>query len=233
MEPGYQCLRCGDTFESERILESHLQAVEACTLKKRTETRRFGKEKKEQLKKRCSNRKSDEEKWTEMYGVLFPDDSRVPSAYQDEAVLLELREYAGEMFPRMLAHELKSMVTSGSDLASLPESARENLVRVICTCHENVLRQFQQNPQLAALSETSTGPPALARCSTSILPPATSGNSYENSLADLDSGHCGPSLDTQSLNLDIFSESDLLEAVCLRRAIIPTTTQEMMPPWDD
>lgn len=206
MEPGYQCLRCSKTFESECFLELHLQAMDVCTPKKRSETRMFGMEKKEQLKKRCSNGKSDTEKWAEIYGVLFPDDTRIPSAYQDEAALSEYREYAREMLPRMLADELNSMETSTSGLAPLAEPTVEILVRVMCACHENMLHQFQRNPPLQALSEISTDSSVLTSRSANNLPTAASHDFRGHNLADLGQGHSESSWDIRSLNPDIFSE---------------------------
>ncbi|VBB74117.1 Putative protein of unknown function [Podospora comata] len=84
-----QCPRCWDTFEEDTILQNHLQQDPPCTMQQnRIPHEGFTKdqEKKLRSRKKAQPNMTDEDKWVEIYMILFPDDDpdSVPTPYYDD-----------------------------------------------------------------------------------------------------------------------------------------------------
>ncbi|KAK0660058.1 hypothetical protein QBC41DRAFT_43970 [Cercophora samala] len=84
-----QCPRCWDNFEEDTILQAHLQQDPPCTMQQnRIPHEGFTKdqEKKLRSRKKAQPNMTDEDKWVEIYMILFPDDDpdSVPTPYYDD-----------------------------------------------------------------------------------------------------------------------------------------------------
>ena len=86
----FQCERCNDLFPCEQELKNHFMAVKSCDLQRPAPTDGIT----ETIAKRLRSRKkthreqSEEERWKEIYGILFPNQI-IPSACKFAFVLSE------------------------------------------------------------------------------------------------------------------------------------------------
>ncbi|KAK4172880.1 hypothetical protein QBC36DRAFT_304124 [Triangularia setosa] len=84
-----QCPRCWDTFDEDTILQAHLQQDPPCIMQQnRIPHEGFTKdqEKKLRSRKKAQPNMTDEDKWVEIYMILFPDDDpdAIPTPYYDD-----------------------------------------------------------------------------------------------------------------------------------------------------
>ncbi|KAF5704307.1 hypothetical protein FMUND_12586 [Fusarium mundagurra] len=84
--PKYQCQRCGSDLKTSEALRTHSKQTQACEPCPSTQDRDILNE--DQLdrlrsKNRMGQNKSQSEKWTEVYKIVFPND-RVPSPYLED-----------------------------------------------------------------------------------------------------------------------------------------------------
>ncbi|KAI0535423.1 kinase-like domain-containing protein [Xylaria digitata] len=85
--PNFQCLRCLIEFEDVASLHRHQRLTTPCSVQTNTETgiEKIDAQKISQLKKK-SRRCSDEEKWRNIYRIIFPLDAiaDIPSPYYED-----------------------------------------------------------------------------------------------------------------------------------------------------
>lgn len=67
------CLRCGKIMKSEVDLGMHQRQADICAIQHFELPEGFNKEQEEKLRKR-RRYESEEEKWSDMYLILFPDE---------------------------------------------------------------------------------------------------------------------------------------------------------------
>ncbi|KAK3690224.1 hypothetical protein B0T22DRAFT_379539 [Podospora appendiculata] len=79
------CQRCKETFRDTKDLASHEMMPEGCLVSNIPPPGDITTYQEKQLKSRkhTARHQSDEEKWTEIYKLLFPDDDIVPSPYPE------------------------------------------------------------------------------------------------------------------------------------------------------
>ncbi len=95
-----QCPRCWTTFKTDALLTGHLQQDPPCNIcPNETLAEGFTKdqEKKLRSRKKTSAEMTDEDKWREIYTILFPDDDpeTIPSAC--EYPLVKFQGSAGNL----------------------------------------------------------------------------------------------------------------------------------------
>lgn len=83
-----QCPRCWGVFKSDELLRSHLQQNPPCHMSEnRTLVEGFTKDQEKRLRsrKKAQADTTDEDKWREIYMILFPDDEEasIPSPYYE------------------------------------------------------------------------------------------------------------------------------------------------------
>ncbi|KAF4538624.1 Zinc finger c2h2-type protein [Lasiodiplodia theobromae] len=78
---GTRCSRCLETFDTEDALQDHQRAPDACELRQPPQSSGFSKDQERQLRsrKRSPGCMSEEEKWLEVYRILFPQDTDKPT----------------------------------------------------------------------------------------------------------------------------------------------------------
>ncbi|QDS73939.1 hypothetical protein FKW77_007919 [Venturia effusa] len=83
----FTCPRCQLSFEDSETLNEHAQAAESCTIASEPPAQPIeGCNKEQERKLRCRKRQpgeTDEDRWAEMYRILFGDDAEVPGPYYD------------------------------------------------------------------------------------------------------------------------------------------------------
>jgi len=74
------CQNCKETFSDARDLAEHEMMVQGCEISDRSVPSDITSYQEKQLKSRKHNarRRSDEEKWCDIYGLLFPNE-QIPS----------------------------------------------------------------------------------------------------------------------------------------------------------
>ncbi|KAK3986407.1 hypothetical protein QBC44DRAFT_248364 [Cladorrhinum sp. PSN332] len=83
-----QCPRCWDVFKTDTVLQAHLQSDPPCTVKQNSVPHEgFTKDQEKRLRsrKKAHADMTDEDKWNEIYQILFPDDDpdAIPGPYYD------------------------------------------------------------------------------------------------------------------------------------------------------
>ena len=86
--PIFQCERCFVNFETRERFQEHIRQRDLCTLADPSAREAISKVQELQLRKRGKRTVSDEEKWNEMYMILFPDDIEIPSPCKGTPLLL-------------------------------------------------------------------------------------------------------------------------------------------------
>lgn len=92
-----QCPRCWEVFKEEKLLSSHLQQNPPCISRENhTLVEGFTKdqEKKLRSRKKAQADTTDEDKWREIYMILFPDDdpASIPSPCKFQLIFMRLRK---------------------------------------------------------------------------------------------------------------------------------------------
>ena len=79
-----ECPRCYTNFTTKAALDEHQRARVTCELREQQPGENITKEQEELLRKRSKNdcSQGEEDKWTEVYQILFPGDPEVPSPCQ-------------------------------------------------------------------------------------------------------------------------------------------------------
>ncbi|KAK4158993.1 hypothetical protein QBC43DRAFT_223071 [Cladorrhinum sp. PSN259] len=83
-----QCPRCWDVFKTDNVLQGHLQMDPPCIVKSNSVPHEgFTKDQEKRLRsrKKAHADMTDEDKWNEIYQILFPDDDpeSIPGPYYD------------------------------------------------------------------------------------------------------------------------------------------------------
>ncbi|KAH9231020.1 hypothetical protein K456DRAFT_484476 [Colletotrichum gloeosporioides 23] len=78
------CARCGEIFASKVGLEAHSRLIEGCNLSQKICIEGFNSTQEEQLrsKKRQPNLRTEEDKWRDIFRILFPDCRNIPDPRQ-------------------------------------------------------------------------------------------------------------------------------------------------------
>jgi len=144
-----QCLRCGDTFKTAGDLESHSKRPVACdpTSAVFPEGITPGIYQRLKSRKKLTRDQSEEERWKDIYKVLFPTANDIPNPYfepiQEEpaqALLENYENFSKRQLPRLLRYYLEK------DLSSLISGSRnltEELVSLMEHCHAKILESYR------------------------------------------------------------------------------------------
>jgi hypothetical protein len=72
-----RCARCKVVFEDEPSVQNHLEELESCQVIKTEDFDGYNKEQEKQLRRRKRPpNQTEEDKWFEMYRILFPEDEQ-------------------------------------------------------------------------------------------------------------------------------------------------------------
>ncbi|KAK4167958.1 hypothetical protein QBC43DRAFT_202547 [Cladorrhinum sp. PSN259] len=159
------CQRCGDAFKTDPELTAHTRLAQACEVRSFDIPDGFTREQEKLLKRKSKPNSSNEEKWKEIYRILFPEDdeSDIPSPSDqledyptDDA---ETREQEFDNYERHLKRELPQVVRR-----RLEQAARElelprlndlsaQLVDIVRSSQSEVFRQYRTLGQQRALGD--------------------------------------------------------------------------------
>ncbi|KAK3683381.1 hypothetical protein B0T22DRAFT_411359 [Podospora appendiculata] len=168
------CPRCLERFENDDDLKSHQRAETPCRLVKVKAPSGFiNDDQEKQLHARAKANWSEDEKWQAMYRIIFPDATKVPSAYYDTADEVataaaaaarvesrfkdhdEYKEYVRRELPRLVKPLFEREVEKL--FQSVQDTMAEKAVEIFHSVQSRFLRTWQfQSEQSASASASST-----------------------------------------------------------------------------
>ncbi|ORY10733.1 hypothetical protein BCR34DRAFT_485248 [Clohesyomyces aquaticus] len=206
------CPRCYATFKSDHLLHEHQRADERCPKQPEEFIEGFDKLQEKQLRsrKKIQPEPSEEDKWKEMYRVLFPDDDEalMPSPYMNynwERVyqrrkpasdeLARYEQFLRRELPPAVRRELESAVER--QFSPLEESLKSQLIEIVRDLQLRLFESYTQARNAAGVASTD-------------LPCATGASMEEKSSGTGASGVLpGTSSDHHSADPEITLEDQL------------------------
>ncbi|KAK4102504.1 hypothetical protein N658DRAFT_485309 [Parathielavia hyrcaniae] len=181
------CPRCFEHFDKPDSLKSHQRADVPCKLREKAPDT-INEEQEKKLRTRAKPLCSEEEKWEEMYRVIFPGE-KIPSPYYETESgasqkagksrfqsVDEAKEFLRTEIPRLVRPEIEHYVTTL--LEEVQEKVHQKTADIIRNVETKVLMtfHFQEEQASAALSSAAAGAAAgaesrLGRCSAEPSPP--------------------------------------------------------------
>ncbi|KAH7063272.1 hypothetical protein B0J12DRAFT_642216 [Macrophomina phaseolina] len=153
-----KCSRCHVIFDDADALQTHQRSEVVCQLRAPSPAPGFSQEQEKQLRsrKRSSRCQSEEEKWTEVYRILFPKDIEVPSAYierrpRSTEEYADYQKFCRENLKQVLQRKLQSFALSPSN--EYDQKVKGDLVDTIMDCQEKVFHLFRQKREPGAKLE--------------------------------------------------------------------------------
>ncbi|KAE9373021.1 hypothetical protein N431DRAFT_290614, partial [Stipitochalara longipes BDJ] len=142
----FQCRRCSELFKDEDALQTHFMAIDPCGLQDSVTAEGITPVLEKQLrsrKKTCKNQTEDE-RWQDIYRILFPMEIVPSSAFepvQDEAIqspasfeLSNYEEFSRHELPRVFRTALEAAINTAAQ--PLEEQVRSQLVSMIQECQD-------------------------------------------------------------------------------------------------
>ncbi|KAK4184245.1 hypothetical protein QBC35DRAFT_392137 [Podospora australis] len=159
-----QCPRCWDTFKTDTLLQAHIQQDPPCVVKEnKLPHEGFTKDQEKRLRSRKKTQAdmTDEDKWREIYLILFPDDhpDSVPTPYydapEDEETDTpasgtgsgsELEDYASFVrreMPTLVRRELEALFQN--ELADVEERLKPKVEQIVLGLQPRLMSLYKQS----------------------------------------------------------------------------------------
>ncbi|KAH6621498.1 hypothetical protein B0J18DRAFT_411241 [Chaetomium sp. MPI-SDFR-AT-0129] len=145
------CPRCFSRFEKSESLQAHQRADAPCGLRAKT-WESIGEEQEKQLHARAKAHSSEEDKWRDMYRVIFPGE-KVPSPYyeNDDSVsdsaatrqehMLQQFDFIRQQLPRVVRSHMEVYVHQMFE--EFQNKANQKVVEIIQFVEASMVRTFQ------------------------------------------------------------------------------------------
>ncbi|KAF4630123.1 hypothetical protein G7Y89_g8018 [Cudoniella acicularis] len=163
----FQCQRCKMLFNNSEEVDEHLKAVKGCDLSLGEEAEGITAniEKRLRSRKKTSKDQTEEERWGEMYRLIFPGDL-IPSPYFEpiqedvdlprDVELFLYEEYSRRELPRMFRGAIETIVNEGTQ--PLEEQLRGQLTSIIQQCQDRIFSNYlRQKPAPSPLGTALGG----------------------------------------------------------------------------
>ncbi|KXX82104.1 hypothetical protein MMYC01_201557 [Madurella mycetomatis] len=171
-----QCPRCWDVFKADSQLQLHLQQDPPCTVQENGLLHEgFTKDQEKRLRSRKKTHAdmTDEDKWREIYTILFPDDdpSSIPSPHYNEddgegsshEGSGELEDYATFIrreMPTLVRRELETLFQG--EFRDVEERLRPRIAEIVLNLQPRLLRLYKQSQMpLSEYGPQSSSEPTL------------------------------------------------------------------------
>ncbi|KAF4994593.1 hypothetical protein FGRMN_5708 [Fusarium graminum] len=170
--PEHQCRRCLKEFKGEDALSRHSRSAVACKVQARNsqlEGIDASQEKLLHARAKKSNtgpdqKKIEEERWNEVYRIIFPDESETPSPYYNRSQNLTVDEFGKNItaeFSKRIVTKLSSMGMQPHLLNYVARVTRSVLLETVQSCQHGGEAVGSQNSHLTAsqppVSQPSSG----------------------------------------------------------------------------
>ncbi|KXH46095.1 hypothetical protein CNYM01_06832 [Colletotrichum nymphaeae SA-01] len=182
----FTCIRCFDAFKSEALLQEHQRAAVNCPVRDK-KTRKLDpgagidQETEKHLRARATSKKTDFDKWYEVYYILFPgtqDAENPPSPWYDEVAGESNSEDLKRQYVRFLRREMPNMIQRNleNELNRHFEGFEEGImnrivgwIRVSSAKCADIFENIPSPSQAAALGDPETARPE-SRASSPVDP---------------------------------------------------------------
>ncbi|KAH7136248.1 hypothetical protein EDB81DRAFT_657399, partial [Dactylonectria macrodidyma] len=157
MLPRYQCNRCYEDLGSLASFTEHQRLPVPCQLRDLAQREGIDEDQERRLrsKRRTKRKPTEEEKWVDVYGILFPGDELIPSPYQSllfteessrglesgRTILERFEVFAQNEFPRRMRPHVGGLVDRAVEQALTPET----LTNAFGTVLQSILRSFRES----------------------------------------------------------------------------------------
>ncbi|KAK4445420.1 hypothetical protein QBC34DRAFT_306863 [Podospora aff. communis PSN243] len=159
-----QCPRCWGVFKSDELLRTHLQQNPPCQMAdNRTPVEGFTKDQEKRLRsrKKAQADTKDEDKWREIYTILFPDDdeSSIPSPYYDPSdfspspptgtstadnSLEDYTTFIRREMPTLVRRELET-VMQAAEFSDVDARLRSRIADIVLTLQPRLVDLYKQS----------------------------------------------------------------------------------------
>ncbi|KAH7129006.1 hypothetical protein EDB81DRAFT_950762 [Dactylonectria macrodidyma] len=183
--PRYQCSRCGQDLASLAGLTEHQRLLIPCQLEYLEPREGIDEDQERRLRAR-QKKDSEDNKWFEVYRILFPHDELVPSPYQaffvsehtpsfsqDSTTVLERFEvFSQSEFPRRMRPHIEDLVDRAVEQTLTPDI----LSRAFASVLQSMFNTFRERNGTAEANAYDIATP---------VQPVASGNVNESRLTSL------------------------------------------------
>ncbi|EPE28709.1 Zn2/Cys6 DNA-binding protein [Glarea lozoyensis ATCC 20868] len=151
----FQCPRCKGLFPNKVELDAHFISIEGCELNTRElqEGINDDTEKRLRSRKKAHRDQTEAERWVEIYGVLFPNET-VPTPYFEEIEteptnsphshdLSNYEEYSRTELPRIFRSALEESIAR--EAQPIEERLRSQLVGLIRECQDRMFLKYRSS----------------------------------------------------------------------------------------
>ncbi|KAF2790459.1 hypothetical protein K505DRAFT_364699 [Melanomma pulvis-pyrius CBS 109.77] len=161
------CRRCYTIFKAETLLDDHQRAIEPCTMRPKEIIEGFDKLQHEKLRSRKKTRPepNEEDKWRDVYRILFPsdDEASMPSPYLDvdwekmyqkekpSNELARYEQFLRRELPPAVRRELESAVER--EFSPLEERLKSQLIEIVRDLQLQLFQSYTQTRRVATGTE--------------------------------------------------------------------------------
>ncbi|KAM0485069.1 hypothetical protein ACHAP7_003094 [Fusarium lateritium] len=158
--PEHRCHRCLEVFEGENALSKHSRSPGGCKVQTCSSQEEGIDANQEKLlharSKKSKNtgshlKKVEEDRWNEVYRIIFPDEDQVPSPYYNRLQKLTVDEFGRKMvaeFDKRIVAELGSVAIQPMWLTTIAKITRSVVLKSIQSCRQEKGDFASQHPQL-------------------------------------------------------------------------------------
>lgn len=173
------CPRCFEFFEDDKALKEHQRAEKSCKLKTKAPTNVISEDQEKLLRARAKPNSPSDEKWRDMYKILFPGD-KIPTPYYDgteEEAFAKAEQQSRfkdlDECKAFFKAEIKRIVKPilEEEVESIFQAAQETMVKkantLITDISNKLIRTWRfQSEQSALIEPSPTSSPSPARSAT-------------------------------------------------------------------
>ncbi|KAF1999254.1 hypothetical protein P154DRAFT_232556 [Amniculicola lignicola CBS 123094] len=147
-----RCPRCFTTFPTNNDRDTHIRCFDCDRqpVPHNIEAEGVSPEQKAQLKSRVGlSAKTDEENWSRIYRILFPNVSSdsIPSPYcenTDSADVQNYQSYLEHFLPEMVQNAIEEALENNK--VPVNESLKNTVAKIVRDCQESVYASYQSSP---------------------------------------------------------------------------------------
>lgn len=158
---GFICPRCRETFSDAEHLETHQRADKPCKVSKSKHPEGINNAQYNQLRKKTLASKSISERWVDIYRIVFPDATGIPSPYYDydegretDSETPGLTAFMREALPSCVRNVLEDRYEQFN------EKTKGELVDIVRAAIGETFQQYKQQYQQPQPATASSTPPS-------------------------------------------------------------------------
>ncbi|TIC89996.1 hypothetical protein CH35J_012309 [Colletotrichum higginsianum] len=149
--PRFSCPRCCQPFETQADLQAHARSADACEVREPEALDGITQDQEKRLrsrKKTSAKELTEADKWTQVYGILFPDgrEREIPSPYYNtedaETNLGGYEDYLRRELPPLVRRQLEAEVER--ELSFVEEGMKQKVIDIARNLQLALFKGYQQ-----------------------------------------------------------------------------------------